>query len=301
MRKKIIITQGMDLFSDQIERLKNLGEVKIYNDLSKTPEEWLDRCRGFDIICTGEFGLKQKVYELKNVFISLPFVGIGWLDKEKLKENNIIVAYSPGCNKDAVSEWIIGMMINLLRELPRYINIKNLLEHTMPEITSGLTNKKVCILGAGNIGSRVGKICEAFDMQVRFFLKGDDLLQSIKDANVVINCLSQNPTTLNLLNSKFFSALKNGSYFISVTNSEIYDTEALVNSLEKNVIAAAIDVADIQVGDTSDPFYKKLLENDKILTTPHISYNTDVTARVANDMMIDNVEAYLKGKPINLL
>ena len=301
MRKKIIITQGMDLFPDQIERLKNLGEVKIYDDLANTPKEWLDRCKGFDIICTGKFGLKQKVYELKNVFISLPFVGIGWLDKEKLEKKNIKVAYSPGCNKDAVSEWIIGMMINLLREFPKYINIKDLPEHTLPEKALGLTNKKVCILGAGNIGSWVGKICESFNMKVNFFRRGDDLLQSIKDADIVINCLSQNPTTLDLLNSKFFSTFKNGSYFISVTSPKIYDTEALLNLLGKNIAGAAIDATDIQVGDTNDPFYKKLLQYDRVLATPHIAYNTDATARVGNDMMIDNIEAYLEGKPINLL
>lgn len=301
MKKRIIITQGMDLFPDQIERLKNLGEVKIYNDLAKTPEEWLDRCKNFDIICTGKFGLKQKVYELKNVFISLPFVGIGWLDKEKLGKNNITVAYSPGCNKDAVSEWIIGMTINLLREFPKYINIKNLPEHTLPERTLGLTNKKVCILGAGNIGSRVGKICESFNMNTKFFLKGDNLYESVKDADIIINCLSQNSTTLGLLDSKFFSTFKNGSYFISVTSPKIYDIEALLYALGKNIAGAAIDAADIQVGDTNNPFYKKLLQYDRILTTPHIAYNTDITARVGNDMMIDNIEAYLKGKPINLL
>ena len=56
MNKKIIVTQGMDLFPDQIERLKTLGEVKIYNDLAKTSEEWLERCNGFDIIVDAIFG-----------------------------------------------------------------------------------------------------------------------------------------------------------------------------------------------------------------------------------------------------
>ena len=301
MKKKIVVTQGIDLYPEQKERLKVLGEVKIYNDLAKTPEEWLNRCKDFDIICTGKFGLQQKIYELKNVFISLPFVGVGWLDKEKLEKRNIKVAYSPGCNKDAVSEWIIGMMINLLREFPRYINIKNLPEHILPKRTLGLTGKKVCVLGAGNIGSRVGKICESFGMEVIFFLRGNNLLQSVKDADIVINCLSQNPTTLKLLDDKFFSELKDGSYFISVTSPTIYDLEALLSRLGKNIAGAAIDAADAQIGNTNDPFYKKLLQNDIVLATPHIAFNTDVTARVANDIMINNIEAYLEGKQINLL
>lgn len=301
MRKKIVVTQEMDLAPNQIERLKELGEATFYKDLAKTPKEWLDRCKGFNIICTGKFGLKQKIYELKNIFISLPFVDVGWVNKDKLKKNNITISYSPGCNKDAVSEWIIGMMINLLRQFPKYINIENLPKHTLPERTLGLTNKKVSILGVGNIGSRVGKICESLDMKVNYFRKGDNLLHNIKDADIVINCLSRNPTTLGLLDKKFFSAFKTGAYFISVTSPKIYDTETLLSLLGENIAGAAIDVADIQVGDTSGPFYIKLLENDKVIATPHIAYNTDATARFCNDMMIENIEAYLNGKPINLL
>ncbi|MFA6376875.1 MAG: NAD(P)-dependent oxidoreductase [Candidatus Paceibacterota bacterium] len=167
--QKIVVVQELDLLPDQIERLKKLGDAKIYNDVAVSPEAWFDRCRGFDIICTGNFGLRQKIYELENVFVSLPLVGTGWMDIEKLKARNIKVANSPGCNKDAVSEWIIGMMINLLRDLPKYTNIVKQNEYFLPKRSFGLTGKMVCVLGAGNIGIRVGKICEAFGMRVVFF------------------------------------------------------------------------------------------------------------------------------------
>lgn len=302
MAKRIIVTQVLDLFPDQIKRLNGLGEVKIYNDVAKTPQAWLDRCRGFDVICTGKFGLTQMVYELENVFISLPFVGVGWLDLNKLKKRNITVAYAPGCNKDAVSEWIIAMMLNLSRNLPKFINVKRLPAHVLPERTIGLTGKAVCILGAGNIGTRVGKICGALDMKVIIFKKGDDLIQKAHGADFVVNCLSENPTTLGLLNREFFSSLKRGSFFVSVTSQKLYDTRALISLVGKNIAGAAIDVGDMpQSGDTSFPFYKELLKNERIMATPHIAFNTDVTARVANDMMIANIAAYLNGRPINLI
>src|SRR3989337_885345 len=118
--KKIVVTQNLDLSSDHIKRLKPFGELKIYNDLARSPEEWVKRVQGFDVICTGKFGLRQKINDLKNVFISLPFVDVGWVDKDKLKKNKVVVANCPGCNKDAVTEWIVAMMINLLRDLPKY-------------------------------------------------------------------------------------------------------------------------------------------------------------------------------------
>lgn len=299
---KIVISQNLEFYPEQIKRLKSLGEVIFYNDLAKSPEKWLERCQGADIICTGGFGLKQKLYDVKNAFFSLPFVNVSWIDKEKIKANNVTVSYCPGCNKDAVSEWIIGMMLNLFRRLPKFINVKDLPKGKIPDFTLGLTGKKVIILGKGNVGSRVGKICEAFDMKVVYFKRGDDLLECIKDADVIINCLSSNSTTWGMLNKKFFNSLKRECYFISPSDEKIYDINALFEALDKGILAgAADDAGGIRVGDCYDPFYVGLSNYPKVLATPHIAYQTDVTAKVANDMMIANIEAWLKGKPINLL
>jgi phosphoglycerate dehydrogenase-like enzyme len=291
----------LDLCPDQIERLKSLVDVVFYDERAKTSEEWLERAKDADIICTGNTGLKQNIYELKNVFISMPLVGVGWIDKNKIKEKNIKVAYVPGCNKDAVAEWIIGMMVNLFRKLPEFINIKYLAVNIFPEQTIGLSNRKVLILGAGNIGNKVGKICQAFDMGIDYFKRGDELLELAKTADVIINCLSQNKETEDLLGKEFFRALKKGAYFISIANTQIFDVDALLEALDNNLAGAAIDPGDITVGDTDNPVYQKMVNHPKILVTPHIAFNTDVAARIANDMMIDNIEASLKGEPINLV
>lgn len=302
MQKKIVVTLNMELYPDQVKRLKSLGDATFYDELPKSPEEWLERCQGADIICTGGFGLKQKLYEVKNAFFSLPFVGVGWIDKEKIKTNNVVVSYCPGCNKDAVSEWVIAMMLNLCRRLPEFIKAKDLPKGEIPKFTFGLTGKKITILGKGNIGSRVGKICKAFDMDIRYFKRGNNLIGTVKDADIVVNCLSSNPTTWGILNKKFFKSLKKGSYFISPAGDKIHKVDALLKALDNGIlVGVADDAGGIRIGDTDDPFYQKLLKHPKVLVTPHIAYQTDVTNRVANDMMIDNIEAYLKGKPINLL
>ncbi|MCZ6451772.1 MAG: hypothetical protein O6918_13055 [Deltaproteobacteria bacterium] len=85
--------QNMGFHPNQIERLKSLGDGTFYTDSPKSPEEWVKRCEGADIVCSGKFGLEQRIYDVKNTFFSLPFVGVGWLDKTKLKENNITVTY----------------------------------------------------------------------------------------------------------------------------------------------------------------------------------------------------------------
>ncbi len=298
---KIVIAQNLGLNKEEKNRLNKLGDVKYYDDLAKTPEEWLERCKSADVICTGKFGLKQKIYDLENTFFSLPFVGTGFLDLAKLKEKNIKVSRCPGCNKEAVSEWIVGMIINLFRELPSYINVLDL-NIRRPEASKGLAGKNITILGKGNIGSRVGRICEAFEMNVKYFLRGDNLIDPIKEADVVVDALSLNESTKGLLDKNFFFSFKKGSFFITVTSSEIWDVEAILEALDKGILAGmANDCGSVQFGDVKDPFFVKMAQHPKVLATPHIAHNTDVTDRKGNKMMIDNIEAYLSGKPINLI
>jgi D-lactate dehydrogenase len=300
---KIVVTQDLGLTSKEIEELKKLGDLTIYNELSKTAEEWLKRCQGADIICTGKFGLKtEKTYELKNVFFALPFVGVGFFDKERLKRNKITVSYCPGCNKEAVSEWIIGMIINLLRDLPEMINNTTLPKGVIPKRTLGLTNKKITIIGKGNIGSHVGKLCETLGLQVNYFYRGDNLIKSVEKADIIVNTLSKNPNSENLLNEIFFKSLKKGAFFVSVTSKTIFDTDAMLKALDQGILSKiAIDAGGIQVGDVTDEYYKKLLKHPKVLVTPHIAYNTDLTDEISNKMMIENIKAWLNKNPINIL
>jgi len=299
---KIVVTHDLGLSEDDKNRLKLLGDITVYDSRPKSPEEWLERCKGANIICSGIPGLREKYQELKNVFITLPLVNVAYLDKDVLNRNNIKVSNSPGCNKDAVSEWIAGMMINLLRKLPFYINNKDLPKDKAPEQAIGLTNKTVLILGKGNIGSRVGEICESLKMNVAFFERGDDLNKKVKGRSVIVNCLSTNKTSVGILDNQFFNSLDKNSYFISVSSNEVYDLEVMLKALDNNILSgAAIDDGTMNVGNTSDPYYQRLLQHPRILATPHIAYNSDISNKEGNRIMIDNIEAYLANKPINLI
>lgn len=302
MKPKIVVTKDLKFYKDQIERLKSLGDVTFYNKSPETSDEWLKRCKGADIICTGMLGFNtDKLYELKNVFISLPFVGVEFLEKQKLINNNIVVSNSPGCNKEAVSEWIIGMMLMYFRRLNK-LTRTNLSKKEILETAISLYDKKITILGEGNIGKHLGKICTSLGMEVRFFKRRDNLLGSVKDADVVANCLSANATTKGLLNRDFFLSLKKGSFFVSIARPQVYDIKALKEALDKKIlIGAADDAGGAKIGDVNDPNYKELFSHPKILVTPHISWNADIERRKSNDMMIENIEKWLKSTPINLV
>jgi len=303
MKLKIVVTKDLKFYPDQIKRLESLGQVIYHKKEAKTADEWLERCKEANIICTGLFGFNSdKLYQLRNVFITLPFVGIEFLDKKKLKEKNIVVANSPGCNKESVTEWIIGMLLMNFRRLNLLTRRKDLSREEALQTDRSLFNKKIIILGNGHIGKQLGKICKVFGMQVNIFKRGDNILEKVKDADIIANCLSANESSINLLDKKMFMSLKKGSFFISVTKPQVYDLAALKEALDKGILSgAADDAGGANIGDTKDPQYKELLKHPKIIVTPHIAWNSEAELRKSNDIMIDNIVAWIKHKPINLV
>lgn len=301
-RPKIVVTSPMSLLPDQRKRLEDLGEVTIYDTLPSSPDEWMQRTEGMDIICSGKYGLTDKIYERKNVFYSLPFVAVGWIDKDKLKASRNTVSYCPGCNSYAVSEWIVSMTLLLMRKFNRIMNTTKLADKAGSPDYLSLATKKACVLGKGHVGSKVGRTLEALGMEVTYFGKGDNLLTSVEGASVVVNTLSSNPSTDGLLGKEFFESFAGNTFFVTVTSSKIYDSEAMLKVLsDGNLLGVADDCGSILPGDYDDPYYKRLITTPKVLATPHISYQSDVSIKIGNDMMIDNVEAWINGKPINLL
>ncbi len=301
---KIVVTNNQDFSVEQKERLESLGEVTYYDTLPKDGAEYLDRVKDAHIICSGTAGLQEAYQQLKDVYITVAFVSVAFVDVNVLEKNNVTISNAPGANRHAVSEWIMAMVTLLMRNLPDAINREETYrkDGSLPPITPGLAGNKITVLGQGNVGRRVGELAEAYGMQVSFFKRGDDLNISVKNADVVVDTLSSNTTTYRILGTNFFNSMKQGSYFVTVTRGEIVDEDAMLEALDSGRLkGVASDCGGILVGDTEDPLYKKLLAHPKVLVTPHISYNSEMSRQMGADIMIDNVEAYINGKPQNLV
>lgn len=299
---KIVVTNPMGLSEEQKGRLQLLGEVKFYDTMPASPDEWLERVKGFDVICSMMNGLRENYSKLKNVFVSVPFVAVNsFADPAIVKKNNITISNSPGCNRHAVSEWIVYMLLTVSRQINKYINTRNKLTVPLPYGKIGLAGKRITILGHGNVGKRVGAVCEAFEMKVNFFRRGDNLPDAVKNTDIVVDVMSVTPESKGLLNKTFFDSLKKGCVFISITVDAIEDFDAMLKALDEGRLSyVAHDVMNAPPADTSNPIYKKLSSHPKVFATPHISFMTDVSTKIDNDMMIANIEAWSGGKPINV-
>ena len=95
---------------------------------------------------------------------------------------------------------------------------------------------------------------------------------------------------------------KKGVYYISFVRPYTYDLDGLLKSIDRGIVGgAAIDCDPEKFGDTTNEFYKKALSNPKVLVTPHIAFSTKQAIVNGAEIAVKNIEAFVAGKPQNIL
>jgi D-3-phosphoglycerate dehydrogenase len=297
MMKKIV-TLGINLDEDYKKRLKLIGELSVL-DTPTSVEDFLEKAKEADVIYSNGDCLLEALPKLQNVFVTYPYVELGVFNSEELENKGVFVANSQSGNRDSIVEWVMYMTISLFRKFAPMVRAT---ENFPVELQQSLNGKKVLIVGHGSIGSQIGVLCNAFGMEVNFFDRDDDLAIKSKEVDLIINSLNCNSSSQNLLDEIFFMNLKNGVYFITFSRPYTYDIDGLIKSIDTGIVAgAAIDCDPEDFGDTTNDFYQKALSNSKILVTPHIAFSTKQAVANGREIAIQNIEAYLSGKPKNLL
>jgi phosphoglycerate dehydrogenase-like enzyme len=279
--KNITIIGGFNFNEDQNKRLAVLGKVKAVPS-PDSAEEWLKQVQGADIICSDGDFLLENIYNLRNVFVTYPYIELGAFDSEKLRANGVTVANTQGSNRDSIVE-------NVTADVPF-------------ERTQSLAGKQVLIVGKGNIGTQIGNVCTSFGMSVDYFERGNDIYAKSEGVDLIVNCLNSSPSSKNLLDEKFFMSLSPGTYFVTFVRPHTYDIDGLIKSLDANILAgAAIDCDPEASGNTTNAFYQKVIKQSKIIVTPHTAFATVQAGQNGTETVVQNIEAYIAGTPKNLV
>jgi phosphoglycerate dehydrogenase-like enzyme len=294
--KNIVITQPIGFSDEQLTELRTLGNVTAYDTISKNTDEWLERVKGADIICSNNYGLDDGWDKLKDVYITYPFVTTAFWDINVMRQNNILAS-----NQIAVTEWIVAMLLNYLRRFPEYIKTTKI-DGPIPPHTKSIYGRMITVVGKGRIGTRTGKALEALGMNVTYYGRDDNLVEKIKDADFIVDCLSLNPTSRNFYNAEFFAKAKDGVVFMAISPNGTQDFDAILAALESGRVEHFItDNASSLIFNVEDKTYKRLLGHPKITVTPHVAAYSDNTLKTASRMCLENIKAYFAGKPTNLV
>lgn len=294
---RIHVVEGMKLSQEQKQRLEGLGEIKYFDGIPSA-EEVVERSKGADIICADWSPLDKAILKMPEEvkLVSVSFTGVDFLPLKEAAEKGVKVANAPGYATESVAEFGVGLMLALVRRIYLYAR-----GEAEPSPAKSLRGKTLCIVGAGRIGSEVGRISKALGMNVDYFKRGDDLHSKLRQADVVYCALPPTKETQSILGEEEFKQMKKGSYFVTTSWHTIYDHNALLKALEDNLAGAALDLEGITCGDYQNEVYQKFKGHSRILITPHVAFKTDFAVSCGYDIMIDNIEAFLKGRPQNIV
>jgi glycerate dehydrogenase len=165
------------------------------------------------------------------------------------------------------------------------------------------------IIGFGRIGKTVAKIALAFGMEVVVynisrpasmpegceFVGLEDLYR--RSDVVSLHC----PLTAQsekIVNEERLSLMKRTAFLINTSRGPLVDEQALAEALNNERIAGAgLDVLSSEPPDKDNP----LLQAKNCFITPHIAWATRAARERLLKVVVDNVAAFLVGKPQNVV
>ncbi len=218
---------------------------------------------------------------------------------------------STGANAQAVSEHMLAMLLAVCRRLPQARDGFVAGQWRKLGAPKNICGSTVLILGAGNIGGRFGKLCQALGAhtiglrrtpcdglegfhQMETMDKLDSLLPTV---DVVALSLPRTPETDNLLNSQRFALMKEGTVLINAGRGNAIDQAALLEALQKGTLwGAAIDVTEPEPLPQGDPLWSA----PNLLLTPHCAGGVDTELTRSNVIRIaqENLRRYLAEEPL---
>jgi erythronate-4-phosphate dehydrogenase len=201
-------------------------------------------------------------------FIATATIGYDHIDTEYCNKTGIAWTNAPGCNSKSVEQYIASALMALAEK-------KNF----------SLTEKTIGIVGVGNVGSKVARLCEIFGMRVllsdpprarieggKGFVEIEEILEKadIITLHVPLN-LDGADKTYHLADEAFFAKAKRHPVIINSCRGEVTDTQSLKSALRSGQISGAV----IDCWENEPEPDRELLDLTD-LATPHIAgYSKD--------------------------
>jgi len=247
--------------------------------------------------------------------ISIFATGTNIIDLEAAREKNIVVSNAVGYGTGSVVQHVWSLILALTTNLDSYR--KAAMDGSWEESdffcvmdfsVRELQGKVLGIVGAGELGSGVAKIAEAFGMQVIFAaLPGrshspqpnripfKDLLA--RSDIVSLHCPLTKETS-GLIGTEELALMKKSAILVNTARGALVDEKALKEALQARIIAgAATDVLSVEPPVDGNVLLDERIPN--LIVTPHVAWIARESRQRLIDQVAGNVKAFLDGKPQN--
>lgn len=234
-------------------------------------------------------------------------VGVDKIDLQAAKARGIKVTNTPDVLNNCVADMAMGLMIAACRKLAqadRYVREGKWVHDGSFGLSSRVTGKRLGIIGLGKIGKAIAKRAAAFDMPIAYhgrnkqadvpYIHYADPAEMAANSDIVIVICPGGEATRNIVNEKVMRALGSKGLLVNVSRGSTVDEPALIRALQEGALGgAALDVF------AQEPTQaKELFAMPNVVLAPHMASATFETRTDMGDLVIENLRAHLRGKPL---
>lgn len=269
--------------------------------------------------------------KFKNLkLITTRSTGFNHIDLEYCKTRGITVCNVPKYGETTVAEFAFGLLLALARKI---IQGRNGMAHNHVEISNymgfDLFGKTIGIIGTGSIGRHMIGLAQGFGMKIIAYdpyptealkkLYVPSLQDIFKQADIISLHVPSTPQNHHMLDETAFSMMKQGVIIINTARGDLIDTQALYCAIRSGIVGGTgLDVLeneDFLIHDDvltcpratdqdmllDSAMNLKLLQFRNVIATPHIAFNSVDAINRINASTFNNIMAFLKGKPVNVV
>lgn len=299
----IVVADGFDknLFKNLCEtaELEVFPEAKIDQSILR---DLLPKVEGLVIRSTTQV-TKELLDKAPNLrYVIRAGAGTDNIDKVECQNRDVRVSNTPGANNNSAAEHAIALMMTVLRRTAAAdSSMKAGKWEKSKFVGTELSNKKIGIVGAGNIGQIVAKRLAGFDPEVLFFdpmiesmdlpyaKKVEDVKEIFETCDVVTIHVPLIDPTRNMVNDKLLSLMPPHAILINAARGGIVNEDDLFHVLNEGLIrGAGFDVFATEPLN-ADSELRKL---DNIVLTPHLGASTEEAQKRVGEMVINQLKEF---------
>jgi glycerate dehydrogenase len=325
---KIVVLDGYTLNPGDLtwDDLKALGPCEIYD--RTPPDQVLCRVADAEVLLTNKTEINrnhiQNLPKLK--YIGILATGTNIVDLEAAREKGVLVSNVPAYGTSSVAQTTIALLLELSHHIGLHSDSVHqgrwtsnpdwsYWERPLIEL-DGLT---MGIIGLGRIGAAVSRIALSLGMNVVGVVRRSspqeldsqrlagtpvppvkqvNLETLFRQSDVVSLHCPLTPETKHLINGQRLSWMKPSAFLLNTSRGQLVDENALAAALNSGKLGGAgLDV----LSEEPPPATNPLLTAKNCIITPHLAWATKAARSRLMHAAVENVRAFLTGKPQNVV
>ena len=315
MSERVVVVNASKMNYDQALDFSVLSsDVQVYDD--STNEELIERIQGARVVVTKELPVGADLLsQFPDTVKLIVEAGTGYnnIDLNAAKERGITVCNIPAYSTERVAHTVIMIILNFASTMQKQIGMlakgdrSNFTKYLQVSHTE-VNGKTLGVVGAGHIGMEVIKVAKALGMNILVhtrtpkadgdgirYVSLDELLEN--SDYITLHC-PLNDQTKHIINKEAIGKMKPSAVIVNTGRGPLINEADLCEALlSKRIAGAGLDVQEVEPPAEDSPLYTL----DNVIITPHMGWKGLETRQRLVGIIRDNVQAFFKGEPINVV